>query len=29
MRAVYYEKDGAARDVLRLSEIKTPVAGPG
>jgi len=29
MRAVYYEKNGAAYDVLRLDEIKTPVAGPG
>ena len=29
MRAVYYEKNGAAYDVLRLDEIKTPGAGPG
>src|SRR5690242_265004 len=29
MQAVYYEKNGAARDVLRLGEIETPSAGPG
>ena len=29
MRAAFYEKNGAAREVLRVGEIDTPVAGPG
>jgi NADPH2:quinone reductase len=29
MQAVYYEKNGAARDVLRIGEVETPTAGPG
>jgi NADPH2:quinone reductase len=29
MRAAYYEKNGAARDVLRVGEVETPRAGPG
>jgi NADPH2:quinone reductase len=29
MRAAYYEKNGAARDVLGLGEIETPKPGPG
>src|SRR5918996_1278315 len=29
MRAGYYEKNGAAREVLRLGEIETPQPGPG
>ena len=29
MRAAYYEKNGSARDVLRVGEIETPQAGPG
>jgi NADPH2:quinone reductase len=29
MQAVYYEKNGAARDVLRIGEVETPRAGPG
>jgi NADPH2:quinone reductase len=29
MRAAYYEKNGPARDVLRLGEIETPRPGPG
>jgi NADPH2:quinone reductase len=29
MRAAYYEKNGAARDVLRLGEVDTPTPGPG
>ncbi len=29
MRAAYYEKNGAAREVLRVGEIATPQAGPG
>ena len=29
MRAVYYEKNGTARDVLRLGDVDTPTAGPG
>jgi NADPH2:quinone reductase len=29
MRAAYYEKNGAAREVLRVGEIATPNAGPG
>ena len=29
MRAAYYEKNGAARDVLSLGEIDTPKPGPG
>lgn len=29
MRAAYYEKNGAAREVLRVGEIDTPQAGPG
>jgi NADPH2:quinone reductase len=29
MRAVYYERNGTARDVLCVGEIDTPQAGPG
>ena len=29
MRAAYYEKNGTARDVLRVDEVETPQAGPG
>jgi NADPH2:quinone reductase len=29
MRAAYYEKNGPARDVLRVAEIETPKPGPG
>jgi NADPH2:quinone reductase len=29
MRAAYYEKNGAARDVLTLAEVETPKPGPG
>jgi len=29
MRAAYYEQNGPAREVLRLSEIETPKPGPG
>jgi NADPH2:quinone reductase len=29
MRAAYYEKNGAARDVLRVAEVETPTPGPG
>ena len=29
MRAAYYEKNGAARDVLRLGEVDTPTPDPG
>ena len=29
MRAVYYEKNGAAREVLTLGEVETPRPGPG
>lgn len=29
MRAAYYEKNGAARDVLRVAEVHTPRPGPG
>jgi len=29
MRAAYYEKNGAARDVLRVAEVDTPQPGPG
>jgi NADPH2:quinone reductase len=29
MRAAYYEKNGSAREVLRVGEIETPQAGPG
>jgi NADPH2:quinone reductase len=29
MRAAYYEKNGSAREVLRVGEIATPTAGPG
>ena len=29
MRAAYYEKNGSAREVLRVGEIATPNAGPG
>lgn len=29
MRAVYYEKNGSARDVLQVGELDTPHAGPG
>jgi NADPH2:quinone reductase len=29
MRAAYYERNGSAREVLRVGEIDTPQAGPG
>jgi NADPH2:quinone reductase len=29
MRAAYYEKNGAAREVLRIAEVETPEPGPG
>lgn len=29
MRAVYYERNGTARDVLRLGDVETPQPGPG
>jgi NADPH2:quinone reductase len=29
MRAAFYEKNGAARDVLTVGEIETPTPGPG
>ena len=29
MRAVYYEKNGSAREVLQVGELETPHAGPG
>src|SRR5262249_46608653 len=29
MQAAFYERNGAARDVLRIGEIQTPRAGPG
>jgi NADPH:quinone reductase len=29
MRAAYYEKNGAAREVLRVAEVETPEPGPG
>src|SRR6188768_2017065 len=29
MRAAYYEKNGSARDVLRVAEVETPQPGPG
>jgi NADPH2:quinone reductase len=29
MRAVYYEKNGGARDVLTVAEVDTPTPGPG
>ena len=29
MKAAYYEKNGAAREVLRVGEVETPNAGPG
>jgi NADPH:quinone reductase len=29
MRAAYYDSNGTARDVLRVSEVETPRAGPG
>ena len=29
MRAAYYEKNGAARDVLTVTEVDTPKPGPG
>ncbi|MFN3657669.1 MAG: NADPH:quinone reductase [Pseudolabrys sp.] len=29
MRAAYYERNGAAREVLRVGEVETPQAGPG
>ena len=29
MRAAYYEKNGAARDVLPVAEVDTPQPGPG
>ncbi|WP_036251311.1 alcohol dehydrogenase catalytic domain-containing protein, partial [Methylibium sp. T29] len=29
MRATFYERTGAARDVLRIGELPDPVPGPG
>jgi NADPH2:quinone reductase len=29
MRAAFYEKNGTAREVLRVEEVETPQAGPG
>jgi NADPH2:quinone reductase len=29
MRAAYYEKNGSARDVLRVADVDTPQPGPG
>lgn len=29
MRAAFYERNGAARDVLSVADVDTPVAGPG
>ena len=29
MRAAYYEKNGSAREVLRVGDVPTPQAGPG
>ncbi len=29
MRAAYYEANGPAREVLRIGEVETPLAGPG
>jgi len=29
MRAAYYERNGTAREVLRVDEVETPRAGPG
>jgi len=29
MRAAYYERNGAARDVIKLGEVDTPRPGPG
>jgi len=29
MRAAYYEKNGAAAEVLRVGEVETPRPGPG
>jgi NADPH:quinone reductase len=29
MRAAYYERNGSAREVLRVGEVATPQAGPG
>jgi NADPH2:quinone reductase len=29
MRAAYYEKNGSAREVLRVGDVETPNAGPG
>src|SRR5258708_32665884 len=29
MRAAYYERNGTARDVLRVGDLETPRAGPG
>jgi NADPH2:quinone reductase len=29
MRAAYYEKNGAARDVLQIGDVETPQPGPG
>jgi NADPH2:quinone reductase len=29
MRAAFYERNGTARDVLRVGEVETPQAGPG
>ena len=29
MRAAYYERNGPAREVLKLGDIETPRPGPG
>jgi NADPH2:quinone reductase len=29
MQAVYYERNGAAREVLTVGEVQTPRPGPG
>ncbi|MGH6726593.1 MAG: NADPH:quinone reductase [Pseudolabrys sp.] len=29
MRAAYYDQNGAARDVLHVGDVETPLAGPG
>ncbi len=29
MRAAFYERNGAARDVLHVADVDTPVPGPG
>jgi NADPH2:quinone reductase len=29
MRAAYYERNGSARDVLKVGDVETPIPGPG